>query len=165
MEIPMLTKFVNGLKMFWESRRLRWLTIVFMLGLVVTTALQQLALLVPSAWAYAALVSAAFPMFFLLTALLSLLGLQRFVASEESYRSSAVMFIIWIFVSIILQVYFVFNLFAVFMIVYFGIAFLGWISFQAYFSTRTSLGYAEKICLNNEKNKFAISVNLFHNNS
>ncbi len=87
MEIPMITKFVNGLKIFWESRRLRWLTIVFVMGLLITTALQQLALLVPSAWAYATLVSAAFPMFFLLTALLSLLGLQRFVASEESLQS------------------------------------------------------------------------------
>ncbi|MCK4484235.1 MAG: hypothetical protein KAU89_05390 [Candidatus Thorarchaeota archaeon] len=144
MEIPMITKFVNGLKIFWESRRLRWLTIVFVMGLLITTALQQLALLVPSAWAYATLVSAAFPMFFLLTALLSLLGLQRFVASEESYSSSVVMFFIWFVVSIILQIYFVFFMFPVFMFVYFGIAFVGWISFQAYFSTRTSLGYAEK---------------------
>ncbi len=162
MEIPMLTKFVNGLKMFWESRRLRWLTIVFVLGLVLTTVLQQMALLVPSAWAYATLISAAFPMFFLLTAILSLLGLQRFVASEESYSSSAVMFIIWIFVSIILQVYFVFNLFAVFMIVYFGIAFLGWISFQAYFSTRTSLGYAEKADVRENSRLMKVLVTMSH---
>ncbi len=162
MEIPMLTKFVNGLKMFWESKRLRWLTIVFVLGLVLTTVLQQLALLVPSAWAYATLMSAAFPMFFLLTAILSLLGLQRFVASEESYGSSVVMFIIWILVSIILQVYFVFNLFAVFMIVYFGIAFLGWISFQAYFSTRTSLGYAEKADVRENSRLMKVLVTMSH---
>jgi hypothetical protein len=140
----MITKFVNGLKLFLASKRLRWLTIVFVLGLVMTTALQQLGLFAESTRVIATLASAAFPMFFLLTAILSLLGLQRFVASEESYSSSAVMFVIWIFVSILLQIYFVFNLFAAFMIVYFGIAFLGWISFQAYFSTKTSLGYAEK---------------------
>ena len=162
MEIPMLTKFVNGLKMFWASKRLRWLMIVFMLGLVVTIILQQLALLVPSAWAYATLVSAAFPMFFLLTAILSLLGLQRFVASEESYSSSAVMFIVWLFVSIVLQVYFVFNLFAVFMIVYFGIAFLGWISFQAYFSTRTSLSYAEKADVRENSRLMKVLVTMSH---
>ena len=162
MEIPMLTKFVNGLKMFWESRRLRWLTIVFILGLVMTTFWQQVALFVPSAWALATLVSAAFPMFFLLTALLSLLGLQRFVASEESYRSSIVLFFIWIFVSAILQVYFVFNLFEVFMFVYFGIAFLGWISFQAYFSTRTSLGYAEKADVRENSRLVKVLVTMSH---
>ncbi len=162
MEIPMITKFVNGLKMFWASKKLRWLTIVFVLGLVMTTALQQLTLYMPSAWAFATLVSAAFPMFFLLTAILSLFGLQRFVASEESYRSSAVMFIIWIFVSIILQVYFVFNLFAVFVIVYFGIAFLGWISFQAYFSTRTSLGYAEKADVRENSRLMKVLVTMSH---
>ncbi|NOR39064.1 MAG: hypothetical protein GQ580_05715 [Candidatus Thorarchaeota archaeon] len=162
MEIPMLTKFVNGLKMFWASRRLRWLMIVFMLGLVITTALQQLTLIVPSAWAYAMLVSAAFPMFFLLTALLSLLGLQRFVASEESYRSSAVLFFMWLFVSAILQVYFIFNLFDVFMFVYFGIAFLGWISFQAYFSTRTSLSYAEKADVRENSRLVKVLVTMSH---
>ncbi len=162
MEIPMLTKFVNGLKMFWTSRRLRWLTIVFVLGLVMTTFWQQVALYVPSAWALATLVSAAFPMFFLLTALLSLLGLQRFVASEESYRSSAVLFFIWLFVSAILQVYFVFNLFDVFMFVYFGIAFLGWISFQAYFSTRTSLGYAEKADVRENSRLVKVLVTMSH---
>ena len=162
MEIPMLTKFVNGLKMFWTSRRLRWLTIVFILGLVMTTFWQQVALFVPSAWALATLVSAAFPMFFLLTAILSLLGLQRFVASEESYRSSIVLFFIWIFVSAILQVYFIFNLFDVFMFVYFGIAFLGWISFQAYFSTRTSLGYAEKADVRENSRLVKVLVTMSH---
>ncbi len=162
MEIPMLTKFVNGLKMFWTSRRLRWLTIVFILGLVMTTFWQQVALFVPSAWPWATLVSAAFPMFFLLTAILSLLGLQRFVASEESYRSSIVLFFIWIFVSAILQVYFIFNLFDVFMLVYFGIAFLGWISFQAYFSTRTSLGYAEKADIRDNSRLVKVLVTMSH---
>jgi len=162
MEIPMLTKFVNGLKMFWTSRRLRWLTIVFVLGLVMTTFWQQVALFVPSAWPWATLVSAAFPMFFLLTAILSLLGLQRFVASEESYRSSIVLFFIWIFVSAILQVYFIFNLFDVFMFVYFGIAFLGWISFQAYFSTRTSLGYAEKADVRENSRLVKVLVTMSH---
>jgi len=162
MEIPVITKFVNGLKMFWASKRLRWLTIVFMLGLVMTTLLQQLALLVPSAWAYATLVSAAFPMFFLLTAILSLFGLQRLVASEESYGSSVVLFFIWLFISAILQVYFIFNLFEVFMIVYFGIAFLGWISFQAYFSTRTSLGYAEKADIRENSRLVKVLVTMSH---
>lgn len=162
MEIPMLTKFVNGLKMFWTSRRLRWLTIVFILGLVMTTFWQQVALFVPGAWALATLVSAAFPMFFLLTAILSLLGLQRFVASEESYRSSIVLFFIWLFVSAILQVYFIFNLFDVFMFVYFGIAFLGWISFQAYFSTRTSLGYAEKADVRENSRLVKVLVTMSH---
>jgi len=158
----MLTKFVNGLKMFWESKRLKWLTIVFILGLVMTTFWQQVALIVPSAWPWATLVSAAFPMFFLLTAILSLLGLQRFVASEESYRSSIVLFFIWIFVSAILQVYFVFNLFDVFMLVYFGIAFLGWISFQAYFSTRTSLSYAEKADVRENSRLVKVLVTMSH---
>ncbi len=162
MEIPMLTKFVNGLKMFWESRRLRWLTIAFVLGLVMTTLWQQVALNVPSVGVLAILASAAFPMFFLLTAILSFLGLQRFVASEESYRSSVVLFFIWLFISIILQAYFIFNFFDGFMVVYFGIAFLGWISFQAYFSTRTSLGYAEKADVRENSRLMKVLVTMSH---
>ena len=162
MEIPMITKFVNGLKMFWASKRLRWLTIVFMLGLVMTTFFQQLALYLPDVWFYSTLMSAAFPMFFLLTAILSLLGLQRFVASEESYSSSLVMFFIWIFVSAILQAYFVLTAMGAFIILYFGIAFLGWISFQAYFSTRTSLGYAEKADVRENSRLMKVLVTMSH---
>ena len=162
MEIPMITKFVNGLKMFWASKRLRWLTIVFMLGLVMTTFFQQLALYLPDVWFYSTLMSAAFPMFFLLTAILSLLGLQRFVASEESYSSSLVMFFIWIFVSAILQAYFVLTAMGAFIILYFGIAFLGWISFQAYFSTRTSLGYAEKADVRENSKLMKVLVTMSH---
>ncbi len=162
MEIPMITKFVNGLKMFWASKRLRWLTIVFMLGLVMTTFFQQLALYLPDVWFYSTLMSAAFPMFFLLTAILSRLGLQRFVASEESYSSSLVMFLIWIFVSAILQAYFVLTAMGAFIILYFGIAFLGWISFQAYFSTRTSLGYAEKADVRENSKLMKVLVTMSH---
>ncbi len=72
------------------------------------------------------------------------------------------MFFIWLFISAILQVYFIFNLFDVFMFVYFGIAFLGWISFQAYFSTRTSLGYAEKADVRENSRLVKVLVTMSH---
>ncbi len=154
MEIPILTKFIEGLKLFWESKRLRWLTIVFILGAVIISLLGVIGswivannpgntALIQAVTFIAAVGGGIWPIFFLLTAFLSLLGLQRFVASDESYTRSFLVFLPWMIVSFILLLALVLFAIDVLIILIFIIAFLGWIGFQSYFSTRTSLGYAK----------------------
>jgi hypothetical protein len=72
-------------------------------------------------------------------------GLQRFVASDESYKRSLVGFVPWMTVSVFCLLAFLMFLLDAFLILIFGVAFLGWIWFQAYFSTRTTLIYADKV--------------------
>jgi len=144
MDIPVLTRFVKGLKLFFQSKRLRWFFLIFILSAFFTLVFRELGNFFPQiSGAIILFIGGIFPTFFLLTAFLSLLGLQRFVASEESYGRSFVFFIIWVIVSVV--VYTILWVTGLVFIVMIGIAFLGWIGFQAYLSSRSALGYAEKV--------------------
>ncbi|MCK4568567.1 MAG: hypothetical protein KAU48_14765, partial [Candidatus Thorarchaeota archaeon] len=74
----------------------------------------------------------------------SLLGLARFVADEESYKKSFFLTIIWFVVSFFVLIM-MFFIRPIFNWMFIGVAFLGWIGFQSYFSTRSSLGYASSM--------------------
>ncbi|NWF95254.1 MAG: hypothetical protein HXY34_03845 [Candidatus Thorarchaeota archaeon] len=148
MDVPIITDFLNGLKLFWANKRLKWLFGLFMLGLIVTTVVGNLMLIVVSINPLASLVAYSvlggiWPVFFMLAAFLSLLGLQRFVASEDSYGKSFALFFVWMLVSVFTLAMLVLFFFTVLAILIFGVAFIGWIGFQAYFATRTSLKYAD----------------------
>ncbi|MFW9846939.1 MAG: hypothetical protein ACFFD6_09340, partial [Candidatus Thorarchaeota archaeon] len=143
MEIPVLTRFIKGLKLFLESRRLRWLTIVFVIGAIFVLFMRAISGFLPTGTVIAVL-GGVFPTFFLLATLVSLLGLQRFIANEESYKQSLILFIPWLVASVVVYVI-LFLIPALFSLIYFWIAFFGWIVFQAYLSSRTSLRYAESV--------------------
>ena len=96
----------------------------------------------------------------MITAFLSLLGLQRFVASEESYTRSFVFFIIWIVISAF--VYLMLWLSGMVFWILVGIAFLGWIGFQAYLSSRTALGYAESVQIKSRSRVVAFLLGTLH---
>lgn len=152
MDIPMLTPFVRGLKVFWASKRLRWLTAVFLLGLVCMSVVGAVALYIRQAFgpsqtivAVTVVAGGIWPVFFLIASVLFMAGLQRFVASDESYKRSLVGFVPWMIVSVLFLLAFLMFLLDAFLILIFGVAFLGWIWFQAYFSTRTTLTYADKV--------------------
>ena len=141
MEIPILTKFVNGLKLFFASKRLRWLTLIFFIGAALIYTMERLIVFFPGLQSLAIGISALFPYFWMLVTLVSLFGLQRFIGSDESYRRSAFLTVIWMVVSVVLFIISFLLAWGVLLI----IAFLGffiWIAFQGYFSTRTALGIA-----------------------
>ncbi len=145
----MLSKFVEGLKLFFSSKRLKWLTLVFALGAVLITLMERVVVLIPSQVTYllALLTGGIFPTFFMFTAFLSLVGLARFVASDESYARSVFFTIIWMVASVVVLLLLIFVIRDFFNIMFIGVAFLGWIGFQSYFSTRASLGYAESAAI------------------
>jgi len=145
----MLSKFVEGLKLFFSSKRLKWLTLVFVLGAGLIALMERIVLLVPSSVTnlLALFAGGVFPTFFMLTAFFSLIGLARFVASDESYARSVIFTIMWMVVSIVVLLLLVFVVRDFFNIMFIGVAFLGWIGFQSYFSTRSSLGYAESAAI------------------
>ncbi len=144
MEIPMLTNFIEGLKLFFASKRMRWFTLVFFVGAFIITIWERLAaavdILRPLVFT-----GGIFPIYFMLVSFMCLLGLSRFVASDESYMRSFIYTIIWGVISIFVLIGMVWFTFGLFMIVFVGIAYLGWIIFQSYFATRTSLGFAESV--------------------
>ena len=146
MDIPVLTNFIEGLKLFFASKRLKWLTLIFFFGAFTITIWENLALMFPVLGPVALMVGGVFPTYFLITGFIAFLGLARFVADEESYSKSLIYTFIWIFASIFILI---FMLMArpFFNWLYIGVAFLGWIGFQSYFSTRSSLGYAESVVL------------------
>ncbi|MDF1539869.1 MAG: hypothetical protein P1Q69_13295 [Candidatus Thorarchaeota archaeon] len=145
MEIPVLTNFIEGLKLFFASKRLKWITLIFFIGAISIYLLERIvATWFPGAGALLTLVGAIFPFFFMLTTFVALLGFQRFVASDESYRRSLIFTIIWIIVSIVLFIPTVMLLVGFLLILVFAGFFL-WIGFQAYFSTRTSLSIAKSV--------------------
>jgi hypothetical protein len=144
MDIPVLTRFINGLKLFFESKRLRWFFLIFMLSVVFVYTFRELGNFFPIlAGGFIAIIGGVFPTFFMLAAFLSLLGLQRYIASEESYKASFGSFLIWLVISGV--VYFILWLTGLVFWVMIVIAFLGWIGFQAYISSRSALGYAESV--------------------
>jgi len=144
MDIPVLTRFNKGLRLFFQSKRLRWLFLIFILSTVFVLAFRELGNFFPIlAGGFIAIIGGIFPTFFMITAFLSLIGLQRFVASEESYARSFVFFMTWIVISAF--VYLMLWLTGMVLWILVGVAFLGWIGFQAYLSSRTALGYAESV--------------------
>ncbi|MFW9834757.1 MAG: hypothetical protein ACFFEK_12230 [Candidatus Thorarchaeota archaeon] len=146
MEIPVLTNFIEGLKLFFSSRKLRWLTLVFIIGAFLITLYERLAVAVPALAGLTLFAGGVFPTFFLITAFLALLGLTKFVVVEESYVRSLIFTVIWLVVSLfILAVMLLVRVF--FNILFIGIGFLGWIGFQSYFAARNSLGYAESVAI------------------
>ena len=42
MDIPVLTNFIDGLKLFFASKRLKWLTLIFFIGAFTITIWQNL---------------------------------------------------------------------------------------------------------------------------
>ncbi len=144
MEIPILSRFIEGLKLFFVSKRMRWFTLVFFVGAVTITIWENLGamfeILRPLAFS-----GGVFPIYFMLAAFMSLLGLARFVASDESYMTSFLYTLVWGVISVLVLIGMVVFTFGLFMIVFVGVAFLGWIVFQSYFATRTSLGFAESV--------------------
>ena len=152
MDIPILTNFIDGLKLFFESKRMKWLTLIFLIGAVTITIWENLVAMfpgVPGLGLLALWIGGLFPTFFLVTGFLSLLGLARFVADEESYRKSLIFTFIWFMVSIFVLIM-LFFVRPIFNWMFIGVAFLGWIGFQSYFSTRSSLGYAETVAIDSQ---------------
>lgn len=144
MEIPVLTRFINGLKLFFESKRLRWLFAIFIFSAIFTLLFREIGKAFPDlASGLITIFGGIFPTFFLVTAFMCLIGLQRFVASDESYSRSFIYTIIWMIISIMIYIMLWFT--GLVFILMVGIAFLGWIGFQAYLSSRSALGYAEKV--------------------
>lgn len=144
MDIPILTKFIEGLKLFFASKRLNWLTLVFVIGAITITVWQNLAQMFTPLAGIAVFVGGIFPTFFMITCFISLMGLARFVADEESYKRSFFLTIIWFVVSFFVLIM-LFFIRPIFNLMFIGVAFLGWIGFQSYFSTRSSLGYASSM--------------------
>ncbi|MHA1637868.1 MAG: hypothetical protein ACTSUB_07625 [Candidatus Thorarchaeota archaeon] len=138
------------------------MTLVFLIGAVVITIWENLTAMYPILAGVALFTGGIFPVFFMLTAFISLIGMQRFIADEESYAKSAFLTLIWLAVSLVLliilwTVFFVFTF-----IIFFGVAFLGWISFQAYFSTRNAISYAEGVDIDH-RSKLSTFLFMFAN--
>jgi len=144
MEIPVLSRFIKGLRLFFESKRLRWFFVVFIFATIFTLLFREIGRFFPAfAQGFIAAFGGIFPTFFMIASIVSLFGLQRFVASEESYKRSFIYTIIWMIASIFVYMLLWFT--GMVFIIMVGIAFLGWIGFQAYLASRSSLGYAEMV--------------------
>jgi hypothetical protein len=118
---------------------------MFFIAALTITILERIVTLSYFVGTPAVVVGAIFPTFFMLAAFLSLLGLARFVADEESYTKSFIYTAIWSVVSIVVLVAMSVFAFALLAFLFIGVAFLGWIGFQSFFSTRTALGFAESV--------------------
>ncbi|MCK5152643.1 MAG: hypothetical protein KAQ65_12405, partial [Candidatus Thorarchaeota archaeon] len=135
MEIPFLTNFIEGLKLFFASKRLKWLTLLFFIGAFSTYLLERIVFTwFPGAGVLVTLIGAIFPLFFIVTSFLSLLGLQRYIASDESYMRSLIYTIIWLVASVVFFIITAGFLIGILLIVVF-LGFFSWIAFQGYFST------------------------------
>ncbi len=144
MEIPVLTRFIEGLKLFFASKRLKWLTLIFFIDATLAYILERVVATFPAGANAALALAALFPFFWMIVTILSLLGLQHFVASEESYARSGMLTVIMFIVSLIL--YIITLVFAgILLLVITFAGFFVWIGFQGYFSTQTSLGFATSI--------------------
>ncbi|MFW9767663.1 MAG: hypothetical protein ACFFEM_02495 [Candidatus Thorarchaeota archaeon] len=147
MDIPVLTNFVDGLKLFFSSRRLRWLTLLFFVAALTITILERIVYLTYLVGTPVVVIGAIFPTFFMLAAFVSLLGLARFVVDDESYMRSLIYTAVWAVISIIVLVLMVTFTPGLLAFLFIGVAFLGWIGFQSFFSTRTALGFAESVVI------------------
>ncbi len=149
MDIPILTSFIEGLKLFFASKRLKWLTLIFFIGAFTIIIWENLAIIFPGLGLVALVVGGVFPTFFLITGFTAFIGLARFVADEESYRKSLIYTIFW-FVASFFVLILLFVVRPIFNWMFIGVAFLGWIGFQSYFSTRSALGYAESVAIDSQ---------------
>jgi hypothetical protein len=147
MDVPVLTDFIEGLKIFFSSKRLKWLTLIFVLGALTITIWERLVFQFSILSGLAALSGGIFPVYFMLAALISSLGLSRFLADDESYFNSLVVTAIWFVVSGIVLLAFLIFIRPIFNLIFIGVAFFGWIGFQSYFATRTSVTYAEAVVI------------------
>ena len=146
MEIPMLSKFIEGLKLFFSTKSLRWLTLVFIVSAVISTIISLIQPWLPTGIEVVIFFFAGtLPLYFLLASLVFLFGFQRFVISEEDYMGSFVRFIVWYVISAILLLMMIIFAQPVFLFIFVIFGFLGWIVFQAFMASRSSLGYAESI--------------------
>lgn len=149
MEIPVLSRFIKGLKLFFSTKGMRWLTFVFLLSVFLAKITEAAAPWLQSWGAGAVLIlilGGALPTFFFLATIVSLFGFQKFIVSDESYLGSIVRFPIWYIVSLIV----LFSMLitgVMFQLVFVIFGFLGWIVFQAYLASRSSLRYAESVTL------------------
>ncbi|MFX1260941.1 MAG: hypothetical protein ACFFAZ_02540 [Promethearchaeota archaeon] len=146
MEIPILTRFIKGIELFLESKRLRWFAFVFLISAILVYLVRGLGQIYPIfATGLIAVIGGIFPTFFLIASFLAILGLQRFLADEETYSRSLALFVPWLGVSAV--VYAALFILAPFLysLFFFWISFFGWIVLQAYLSSRTALGYAEMV--------------------
>jgi hypothetical protein len=147
-EEKMLAAFKRALNLFWNSKRLRWLSIIFILSLVWMSFIYGLGpQLIPSPILVplTVITGGIWPFFFMLAAVFALFRLERFVASQTSYLRSFSILLPWLVVSGLILVLIWSQFLAAFLIMIFGVAFLGWIAFQAFFSARASLHYADDI--------------------
>lgn len=140
----MLTNFIEGLKLFFESKRMRWFSLIFFIGAFIITIWERLVATFPVLNPIV-FTGGVFPIYFMLASFMCLLGLSRFVASDESYMKSLIYTIIWGVISIFVLIGMAWFTFGLFILVFVGVAFLGWIIFQSYFATRTALGFAESV--------------------
>ncbi|MHA1740485.1 MAG: hypothetical protein ACTSVD_00150 [Candidatus Thorarchaeota archaeon] len=152
MQIPIITSFIEGLKLFFRNKRLKWLTAVFFIGVLITSVTGAIGLRLsqdptqkPFAMFMVAITGGVWPVYFMLVAFVTLIGLQRFVASDESYKTSAILLIPWMIISFMVLFVMVMMFLPFLQMMVFVIAFFGWIVFQAYFSTRTALKYGGAI--------------------
>ena len=106
MQIPIITSFIEGLKLFFRNKRLKWLTAVFFIGVLITSVTGAIGLRLsqdptqkPFAMFMVAITGGVWPVYFMLVAFVTLIGLQRFVASDESYKTSAILLIPWMIIS------------------------------------------------------------------
>ncbi|RDE15726.1 MAG: hypothetical protein C4K49_05715 [Candidatus Thorarchaeota archaeon] len=147
-EEAMLRRFARALGLFMDSKRMKWLTVVFIIGLVWMTFIDLYGIyFIPSSLLVPVTVvtGGLWPVFFMLTSLMALIRLERLVASQTSYAKSLSIFLPWATISILLLMIIWSRFSAAFLLAIFGVAFFGWISFQAFFATRTSLHYADDI--------------------
>ncbi|MHA2209723.1 MAG: hypothetical protein ACXABV_11170 [Candidatus Thorarchaeota archaeon] len=146
MEIPVLTRFIKGLSLFFESKRLRWFAFVFLISAALVFIVRGLGQIYPFfATGLIAVIGGIFPTFFLIASFLAILGLQKFLTDEETYRRSIILFLPWLGISaVVYAALFIFTPF-LYSLFFFWISFFGWIVLQAYLSSRTALGYAELV--------------------
>ncbi len=153
MNIPIITSFINGLHLFLADKRLKWLFAIFVVGVLYMTLVGNLALLVvtntptlsPVVMVFYAVTGGIWVVFFMITALLTLVGLKRIVASDQSYSRSLIMTIVWMGLSLPILGLLISFAMPLFIFLIFVVAFIGWISFQAYLATRNSLRYAGSV--------------------
>ncbi|MHA2140375.1 MAG: hypothetical protein ACXADC_13555, partial [Candidatus Thorarchaeota archaeon] len=100
MEIPVLTRFMKGLRLFFDSKRLRWFTVVFLVSAGLVFLVRALGQIFPFfATGLIAVIGGIFPTFFLLASFLAIFGLQRLLADEETYTRSIILFLPWLGIS------------------------------------------------------------------
>ncbi len=123
---------------------MKWFTLVFFIGAALTIAWERIGFTWPPL-APLGLIFSVFPMYFFLLTLVSLVGKQKFLADEETYKRSSFLTVIWFIISAVILVLILIFVTPLFAFLYFWIAFIGWILFQSYYSSRTALQYAQLV--------------------